>query len=78
MGRVEKIHEGRSLHVDITYLHPVLSAQEKDQFTWPKRRDIECKVPSCFVFFGPVTLIGHDPFTLAEIADIKQTFATAK
>ena len=41
----------------------------RSRLEWPHRRDVAC-ILNKFVFYGPVQIDGHGPFTMTE--DVKK------
>lgn len=63
--------------VAITYLHKVRGGNRKEpKFQWPRRRDTEENLHVSFIFWGPINLLGNDPFTVHvdEFASVSQAF----
>lgn len=50
-------------HVKFKFLHKDLAG---NSFSWPRRDDIECVHPM-WIFYGPVTITGHNPFKVADL-----------
>lgn len=44
---------------DIKFLQEIL----ENKYTWPTKADI-ANVPKNYIFYGPVDMIGNDPFTV--------------
>ena len=73
---VNKFYIGRALRHDgqnftqFKFLHSTGAAKE---FNWPKTDDVE-RVHSSCIFYGPVSLRGNAPFTIAELEELEAVF----
>jgi hypothetical protein len=76
IGRVLEVHDDDT--VKVTYLHRVRGGCKDGapRFTWPRRRDIEENLNIGFIFYGPIELIGNDPFTVDNINMIQGIYDT--
>lgn len=53
--------------------------QDLDTFKWPKKDDIQ-NVHQYFIFYGPVSLLGSEPFSLKrnDMATIQKRYRALK
>lgn len=73
IGRVLAVNEDNM--ISITYLHRIRGGNRNEpKFQWPRRRDVEENLHVSFIFFGPITLLGNDPFTVEDFASVSQAY----
>ncbi len=72
IGRITSLFEKES---NVKFLKEIM----KNSFTWPKKPDEEC-VKKSYIFWGPLTIVGNDPFFLSvgDISKIKFAYMQLK
>ena len=70
IGRIIDIN-GDKVHMK--FLHQTMG----DTFSWPRKDDISW-VNDKFIFFKPLTVIGHGPFFIKELSDVRVSYNATK